>query len=211
MWLLLRFQPLIASADAPRALLSGLSTLAAVLGAFVACGQVHPRSASAFLVTFQIGVIYTALAAGLFDPESWRAGSLGAIEAAPLASDGGRVVLGQVAVLIGTAFVWNRSRSTITYSAREAWYQPLVQLSQRQLYVDEVAEFLFVTPLQTWVQLARHGERWLTDSLFPAFTVRLPGWFALQFESLQVGRVEFDLAASLLGVLTVLLTLLLVT
>ena len=211
MWLLLRFQPLIASADAPRALLSGLSTLAAVLGAFVACGQAHPRSASAFLVTSQIGVVYAALAAGLFDAESWRAWSLGLPEAAPLASDVGRVVLGQVAVLIGTAFVWNRSRSTITYSAREAWYQPLVQLSQRQLYVDEVAEFLFVTPLQTWVKLARHGERWLTDSLFPAFTVRLPGWFAQQFESLQIGHIEFDLAASLLGVVTVLITLLLVT
>ena len=210
-WLLLRFQPLIASADAPLALLGGLSTLAAVLGAFVACGQAHPRSASAFLVTSQIGVAYAALAGGLFDAESWQGWSLGATEAAPLANDVGRVVLGQVAVLIGTAFVWRRSRSTAAYSARDAWYQPLVQLSQRRLYVDEVMEFLFTTPLQTWMTLARHGERLLTDSLYPAFTVRLPGWFAQQLESLQIGRVEFDLAASLLSVAAVLLTLLLVT
>jgi len=210
-WLLLRFQPLIVSADAPLALLGGLSTLAAVLGAFVACGQAHPRSASAFLVTSQIGVVYAALAAGLFDLASWRAWSLGATEAAPLANDVGRVVLAQVAVFIGTAFVWRRSRSTTTYSARDAWYQPLVQLSQRRLYVDEVMEFLITTPLQTWVKLARHGERLLTDNLFPAFTVRLPGWFAQQFESLQIGHIEFDLAASLLSVAAVLLTLLLVT
>ncbi len=210
-WLLLRFQPLIASADAPLALLGGLSTLAAVLGAFVACGQAHPRSASAFLVTSQIGVAYAALAGGLFDAESWRAWSLGATEAAPLANDVGRVVLGQVAVFIGTAFVWRRSRSTAAYFARDAWYQSLVQLSQRRLYVDEVMEFLFTTPLQTWMTLARHGERLLTDSLYPAFTVRLPGWFAQQLESLQIGRVEFDLAASLLSVAAVLLTLLLVT
>ncbi len=210
-WLLLRFQPLIASADAPLALLGGLSTLATVLGAFVACGQAHPPSASAFLVTSQIGVVYTALAGGLFNPESWRAWSLGLPEAAPLAGDVGRVVLGQVAILIGTSFVWRRSRSTSVPAAQDTWYQPLRQLSQRRLYVDEMAEFLFVTPLQTWMKLARHGERLLTDSLFPAFTVRLPGWFAQQFESVQIGRVEFDLAASLLGVVTVLITLLLVT
>ncbi len=210
-WLLLRFQPLIVSAETPLALLGGLSTLAAVLGAFVACGQTHPRSVSAFLVTSQIGVVYAALAAGLFAAESWRAWSLGLPEAAPLANDVGRVVLGQLAVFIGTAVVWSRSRPTTANSAREAWYQPLAQLSQRRLYVDEMAEFLFVTPLQTGVKLARHGERLLTDNLFPAFTMRLPGWLAQQFESLRIGHIEFDLAASLLGVIAVLLTLLLVT
>ena len=116
-----------------------------------------------------------------------------------------------VTVLIGIAFVSSRSQSTTAYSAREAWYQPLAQLRQRRLYVNEIVGFLFVTPLQTWVKLARHGERLLTDNLFPAFTVRLPGWFAQQFESLQIGHIEFDLAESLLSLAAILLTLPLVT
>ena len=220
-WLLFRFHPLVASSNESLALLSGLSTLGAVLGAFVACGQRPQRSELAFLVTAQLGVVYAALAGGLFEAQSWRALWFGVTEFAPQASELGRVALGQLAVLAGAVFCWQRTRTACWQTTRTtiaspthqamAWSQPLAQLSRRRLYVDETLEFLVITPLQTWVKLARHGERLLTDSLFPALTVRLPGWFARQLEVLQVGHVEFDLATSLIGVAAILLTLLLVT
>ena len=220
-WLLFRVHPLVAASNESLALLSGLSTLGAVLGAFVACGQRPQRSELAFLVTAQLGVVYAALAGGLFEAQSWRALWFGVTEFAPQASELGRVALGQLAVLAGAVFCWQRTRTACWQTTRTtiaspthqamAWSQPLAQLSRRRLYVDETLEFLVITPLQTWVKLARHGERLLTDSLFPALTVRLPGWFARQLEVLQVGHVEFDLATSLVGVAAILLTLLLVT
>ena len=61
------------------------------------------------------------------------------------------------------------------------------------------------------VPVAQFVEHLLTDGLFPSLAIRLPGWFGRQFESLQVGRLDFDLATALLGIAAVLLTLILVT
>ncbi len=210
-WLLFRFQPLVASSDVSLTMLGGLSTLGAILGAFVACGQAEPRSARAFLVTAQVGVVFAALSSGLFDAETRRAGWLGATEAAPRAGDVGRVLLGQLAVIVGAFVVQRSSRATSPSAAREAWYQPLAQLSRQRLYIDEVTQIVVAGPLRIWMQLAQFVERLVSDGLFPALAVRLPGWFGRQIEALQIGRVEFDLMATLLGVATVLLTLILVT
>ena len=210
-WLLFRFQPLVASSDVSLTMLGGLSTLGAVLGAFVACGQAEPRSARAFLITAQVGVVFAALSSGLFDGEARRAWWLGATEAAPRAADVGRVLLGQLAVIVGAFVVRRSSRAKSMSPAREAWYQPLAQLSRQRLSIDDVTQIVVAGPLRIWMQLTQFVERLLTDSLFPALAVRLPGWFGRQIESLQIGRVEFDLAAALLGVATVLLTLILVT
>ena len=210
-WLLFRFQPLVASSDVSLTMLGGLSTLGAVLGAFVACGQAEPRSARAFLITAQVGVVFAALSSGLFDGEARRAWWLGATSAAPRAADVGRVLLGQLAVIVGAFVVRRASRAKSMSPAREAWYQPLAQLSRQRLSIDDVTQIVVAGPLRIWMQLTQFVERLLTDSLFPALAVRLPGWFGRQIESLQIGRVEFDLAAALLGVATVLLTLILVT
>ena len=210
-WLLFRFQPLVASSDVSLTMLGGLSTLGAVLGAFVACGQAEPRSARAFLITSQVGVVFAALSSGLFDVEALRAWWLGATDAAPRVADVGRVVFGQLAVAIGVCVVRRASRATNTSAARETWYQPLAQLSRQRLYIDDVTQIVVEGPLRVWMLLAQFVERFLSDGLFPTLAVRLPDWFGRQIESLQIGRVEFDLAATLLGVATVLLTLILVT
>ena len=209
--LLFRFQPLLAASDVSLPMLGGLSTLAAVLGAFVACGQAEPRSAKGFLVTAQIGVVFAALSSGLFDVQTLRAGWLGATEAAPRAGDVGRVLLAQLAVIVGAFVVRRASRATSPSATGETWYQPLAQLSRQRLYIDEVTQIVVEGPLRIWMQLAQFVERLLTDGLFPSLTIRLPGWFGCQFESLQVGRLEFDLATALLSVATLLLTLILVT
>ncbi|MBC8117616.1 MAG: hypothetical protein H7062_24760 [Candidatus Saccharimonas sp.] len=210
-WLLFRFQPLVAASDVTLTMLGGLSTLAAVLGAFVACGQSEPRSARGFLVTAQIGVVFAALSSGLFDVETLRASWLGTAEAAPRADDVGRVLLAQLAVIVGAFVVRRTSRATSPSTVGAAWYQPLAQLSRQRLYIDEVTQIVVEGPLRIWMQLAQFVERLLTDGLFPSLAIRLPGWFGRQFESLQVGRLEFDLATALLGVATLLLTLILVT
>ena len=210
-WLLFRFQPLVAASDVSLSMLGGLSTLGAVLGAFVACGQTEPRSARGFLVTAQVGVVFAALSSGLFDVETLRAGWLGATEAAPRAGDVGRVLLGQLAVIVGAIVVRRVSRAKSTSPARETWYQPLAQLSRQRLYIDDVTQLVVEGPLRVWMQLAQFIDRLLMDGLFPFLGVRLPGWFGRQIEALHIGRIEFDLAATLLGVATVLLTLVLVT
>ena len=210
-WLLFRFQPLVASSDVSLTMLGGLSTLGAVLGAFVACGQAEPRSARAFLVTAQIGVVFAALSAGLFDVETLRAGWRGATDAAPRAGDVARVILGQLAVAVAAVVVRRSSRAANATPVREARYQPLAQLSRQRLYIDDVAQIVVEGPLRIWMQIAQFVERLVSDSLFPSLAVRLPGWFGRQLESLQTGRIEFDLAATLLGVAAVLLTLILVT
>ena len=210
-WLLFRFQPLVASSDVSLTLLGGLSTLGAVLGAFVACGQVEPRSARAFLVTSQVGVVFAALSSGLFDIEALHAWWLGATDAAPRAGDVGRVILGQLAVIVGALFVRQASHAKSTFPGREARHQPLAQLSRQRLYIDELTQIVVEGPLRAWMQLAQFVEQFVSDGLVPALTVRLPGWFGRQIEALRIRRVEFDLAATLLGVATVLLTLILVT
>ncbi len=210
-WLLFRFQPLVAASDVTLTMLGGLSTLGAVLGAFVACGQAEPRSARGFLVTAQVGVIFAALSADLFNVETLRAGWLGATEVAPRAADVGRVLLAQLAVIAGAFVVRRTSRTARPSATGETWYEPLVQLSRQRLYIDDVTQIVVEGPLRIWQQLAQFVEHLLTDGLFPSLTIRLPGWFGHQFESLQVGRLEFDLATALLGVATLLLTLILVT
>ncbi len=209
-WLLFRFQPLLAASDVTLTMLGGLSTLAAVLGAFVACGQSEPRSAKAFLITAQIGVVFAALSAGLFDVEMLRAiwhGDAATVRGGDLV----RVLLGQLAVIVGAFVVRHRSRATPSSTPRDVWYQPLAQLSQHRLYIDDVTQILVEGPLGIWQQLVQFTDRLLTDGLFPSLTIRLPGWLGHQFESLQTGRLEFDLATALLGVATLLLTLILVT
>ena len=210
-WLLFRFQPLVAASSESLSMLGGLGTLGAVLGAFVACGQAESRSARSFLVTAQIGVVFAALSSGLFDVQTLRAIWLGATEAAPRASDVGRVLIGQFAVIVGVFVVWQASCSKSSSVAKEAWYQPLAQLSRQRLYIEDVTQIVVEGPLRVWMQLAQFMERSLANGLFPSLAIRLPGWFGRQFESLQVGRIEFDLAAALLGVSAILLTLILVT
>ena len=210
-WLLFRFQPLVAASSESLTMLGGLATLGAVLGAFVACGQAQPRSARSFLVSAQIGVVFVALSSGLFDVETLRAIWFGETEAAPSAVDCGRVLVSQLAVIAGVFVVRQAASGTSASLAGDTWYQPLAQLSRQRLYIDDATQFAVEAPLRTWMQLAQFVDRLLTNGLFPLFTIRLPGWFGRQFESLLVGRIEFDLAAALLGVSAVLLTLILVT
>jgi len=210
-WLLFRFQPLVAASEVSLTMLGGLSTLGAVLGAFVAGGQAEPRCARAFLVTSQIGVVFAALSGGLFGGGVLRAGWLGATEVAPQAGDVGRVVLAQLAVIVGAFVVRQASRVKRASAAGAAWYQPLAQLSRQRLYIDDVMQVVVEAPLRIWMQLAQFVEHLLTNGLFPSLAIRLPGWFGRQFESLQVGRLDFDLATALLGIAAVLLTLILVT
>lgn len=210
-WLLFRFQPLLAASDVSLSMLGGLSTLAAVLSAFVACGQVELRSANAFLVTAQIGVAFTALSAGLFDVEVLRAWWIGSKESAPRAADVGRVLLAQISVIAGAFVVRRMSPATSPSPGGESRSLPLAQLSRQRLYIDDITQIVIEGPLRIWIQLAQFVDRLLTEGLFPFLCVHLPGWFGRQLESLHISRVEFDLAATLLCVATVLLTLVLVT
>lgn len=64
-WLLLKCQPLLATADVALLLLGGLGTLGAILGAFVACGQDDPHRRLGYLAASQSGIMLAALGSGL--------------------------------------------------------------------------------------------------------------------------------------------------
>ena len=64
LWLLFKCHPLLTTAEAPLSLLGGLGTLAAVLGAFVACGQDVPFRRLAYLLSSQAGIMLAALGSG---------------------------------------------------------------------------------------------------------------------------------------------------
>ncbi|HEY4263355.1 MAG TPA: proton-conducting transporter membrane subunit [Schlesneria sp.] len=63
-WVLLKCQPLLAASETSLTLLGGFGTLGAVLGAFVAGGQVEQHRRLAYLVTSQMGVVLVALGSG---------------------------------------------------------------------------------------------------------------------------------------------------
>lgn len=63
LWMLLKFQPLLAS-EVPASLLGGLGTLGAVLGAFVACGQGVRHRRLGFLLAAQTGILMAGLGSG---------------------------------------------------------------------------------------------------------------------------------------------------
>ena len=63
LWMLLKFQPLVA-AEVPASLLGGLGTLGAVLGAFVACGQGARHRRLGYLLAAQTGILMAGLGSG---------------------------------------------------------------------------------------------------------------------------------------------------
>jgi NADH:ubiquinone oxidoreductase subunit 5 (subunit L)/multisubunit Na+/H+ antiporter MnhA subunit len=63
-WVLLKCQPLLAASETSLTLLGGFGTLGAILGAFVAGGQVEQRRRLAYLITSQAGVALVALGSG---------------------------------------------------------------------------------------------------------------------------------------------------
>lgn len=211
LWILIRFQPLIARYEVSLSLLGGLGTLGAVLGSFVACGQREQRVAWAYLVTSQFGVVMAALSSGLFDVAFLQAWWNGAADAAPHAGQLVRVALGQLAVLTGVVVAWRTALLGNTLSSNPRSTQPLAELSRRRLYIDEVTQLAIEGPVNVWSQIAQIVERFLSEDFWPTLGQRIPGWFGRQLESMQIGRVEFDVAACLLGVATLLLTLALVS
>lgn len=210
-WLLWRFHPLVASSEASLAVLGGLGTLGAVVGAFVACGQEEPRRAAAFLVTAQVGVVLAAMSCGWWSAESSRAITDGVEVVSQRGIEVVRVALGQGAVVAGLLLAWRMTRRPRTDVSRTASSSSLVRLSRERLYVDDVTRIAWETPLRWLAGLAQLVERQVIVPLVAALTVEWPGWFGRQIEALQTGRVEFDLAATLLGAAAVLLTLVLVT
>jgi NADH:ubiquinone oxidoreductase subunit 5 (subunit L)/multisubunit Na+/H+ antiporter MnhA subunit len=63
-WVLLKCQPLLAASETSLTLLGGFGTLGAVLGAFVAGGQLEQHRRLTYLVTSQMGVVLVALGSG---------------------------------------------------------------------------------------------------------------------------------------------------
>jgi NADH:ubiquinone oxidoreductase subunit 5 (subunit L)/multisubunit Na+/H+ antiporter MnhA subunit len=63
-WILLKCQPLLAASETSLTLLGGFGTLGAILGAFVAGGQVEQHRRLAYLITSQVGVVLVALGSG---------------------------------------------------------------------------------------------------------------------------------------------------
>ena len=217
LWLLLRFYPVIASSEASLALLGGLGMLGAVVGAFVACGQIEPRGIASFLVTSQVGVVFAAVSWWLSNAGFQQGHSDGIVEAVPPLMDGMRVVIGQSAVFFAALFIWRSTSFTDVHSknsgcsTRSSWSAPLVILSREKLYVEKIVFQLITVPTRFFLDMARSVDRSLKESCFAAIAIRLPAWIGQQIESLQIDILEFELATALLSGLIVLLTWMLVT
>lgn len=63
-WVLLKCQPVLVASETSLTLLGGLGTLAAILGTFVAAGQIELPRRLAYLVASQSGFVLVALASG---------------------------------------------------------------------------------------------------------------------------------------------------
>jgi NADH:ubiquinone oxidoreductase subunit 5 (subunit L)/multisubunit Na+/H+ antiporter MnhA subunit len=102
-------------------------------------------------------------------------------------------------------------RRTSTENPDRGGLQPLVRLSRERLYVDAVTR-VAITPL---IQLARLVAQWASPKRIELglgkLVVSSAAWLGMSVESQQVGRDDFYLATILLGTVTLILTVILVS
>lgn len=106
---------------------------------------------------------------------------------------------------------WSESKAPPNFSQATSRWGSVTRLSQNRLYVDQFFHEACRLPaailqlLATWLEpaaLERTMGRWV---------VSCAAWFGTQIESQQVQRVDFSVAAVLLGTAVLVLTLILVT
>lgn len=181
MWLFLRVQPLLGSAPETVAVVQGLALVAAVIGAFLAAGQTDRRRATALLVTSQLGLLMSALAApGVFSPIAWSLAMAPlAIAAATLllASSPSRASFTLHRCVVGAALLtaaggcpspafWLAGRSVQLIQAREA-----AKLTSSALKGDDSPAEFPDSPLATAEPLPATSwtAGWCLWSFFAAF------------------------------------------
>lgn len=118
-----------------------------------------------------------------------------------------RFAIGQGIALFGLFAGWQVDRRSLSQSPR-GW-EAISRLSRQRLYVDQIVERMMEGPNWLIQQLSRQPGSVAVERAWSWMFVRSAAWLGLQFESLQVGRVDFYVASILLGTVTLLLTLIL--
>ncbi|MDB5347901.1 MAG: NAD(P)H-quinone oxidoreductase subunit [Schlesneria sp.] len=117
--------------------------------------------------------------------------------------------IGQVLVLIGLVAGWRTGQIVLPASA-SAW-ESLARLRRERMYVDPLFQSAFRTP---WHSISRFFVRSVDaiaiDRAWQRLLVQGAAWIGFRIEGLQVSRIDFYVAAMLLGTATLLLTLILV-
>lgn len=117
--------------------------------------------------------------------------------------------IGQVFILIGFVAGWRTGQTSFPLSA-SAW-ESLARLRRERMYVDPLLQSVFRTP---WHSISRFFARSVDaiaiDRAWRRLLVQGAAWLGFRIEGLQVSRIDFYVAASLLGTATLLLTLILV-
>jgi hypothetical protein len=125
-----------------------------------------------------------------------------------------RLFVGQLAAAAGLLAGWRAGLSAIRADSRAAGtdrWEPLARLGRQRLYLDQVTQHFFQGP----AALFRFVIHWLgpatIDRVWTGMILRSAAWLGTQVESLHEERVDFQVAAFVLGTVTLLLTLILVT
>jgi formate hydrogenlyase subunit 3/multisubunit Na+/H+ antiporter MnhD subunit len=115
-----------------------------------------------------------------------------------------------VGLLTGWQFMPGTRSGQSSGSGNARPWDSLTRLSRERMHIDQAA-LVWSGPIAFLQWLARSACPQSLDRFFSQFAVRLAAWIGAHAESLQVEQTGFYLATILLGTLTFLLTLVLVT
>lgn len=106
---------------------------------------------------------------------------------------------------------WSESNAQPNFRRETSRWSSVTRLSQNRLYVDQFFQEARRLPVAAMQLLATWLEPAAMERTMSRWVVSCAAWFGTQIESQQIQRVDFSVAAILLGTAVLLLTLILVT
>ena len=106
---------------------------------------------------------------------------------------------------------WSESTVPPNFSRATSRWGSVTRLSQNRLYVDQFFQEAWRLPVSAMQLLTTWLEPAAMERTMSRWVVNCAAWFGTQIESQQIQRVDFSVAAILLGTAVLLLTLILVT